>query len=277
MINQMIDQKIILPKIKTDKSSLTFKPELEQDENILVFKSLGFTKGYNLLYNSDNKWEFFIAFSTEALPIGSKCLIDILYNSITSSATCYASSNYILKCYPDKEEQSKFDLIKINNIKSEKSTITWTDLTNIYEIPISKKLKYTRLYDLTYLEKKWHFKILLNENALPENALIKVDILFTLDEKENSATCYHSNSILNCMVDATSQSGANLVQLSTTKKYGSIDWENPKISDRIEFVAILTYKDSYNLNFTNNRWNFTLKADTYGNIPKYSLVSINIK
>ena len=34
MSNQMISQKIIIPKIKTDKSSLTFEPELEQDENI---------------------------------------------------------------------------------------------------------------------------------------------------------------------------------------------------------------------------------------------------
>ena len=277
MNNQMIDHKIIIPKIKTDKSSLTFKPELQKDENIIVFKSLNFIQGYNLLFNSNNKWEFFVNFSSESLPIGSKCSIDILYNDISSTATCYTTSNYYLKCYPDEEEQSIFDLVKINYLKSEKSTISWTDLTSIYEIPICKKLKYSRLYDLTYLEKKWHFKILLNEKSLPENALIKVDILFTIDENKNSATCYHSNSILNCVVDATSQSSSNLVQLSAIKKYGSIEWENPKISDRIEFIVTLTYKDSYDLDFIDNRWNFTLKADTNVNIPNHSFVVINIK
>ena len=55
MNNQVIDHKIIIPKIKTDKSSLTFKPELQQDENIIVFKSLNFIQGYNLLFNSNNK------------------------------------------------------------------------------------------------------------------------------------------------------------------------------------------------------------------------------
>ena len=277
MSNQMINQKIIIPKIKTDKSSLTFEPELEQDENIIVFKSLSFTKGYNLLFNLNNKWEFLIDFSREILPIGSKCIIDILYNSISSTATCYSTSNYTLKCYPDKEEQSKFDLVKINYLKSEESTITWTDLTNIYEIPINKKIKYIRLYDLTYLEKKWKFKILLNENSLPENALIKVDILYTVDKIESSANCYHSNSILNCVVNLESQLGSKLVQLSTIKKYGSIEWENEKSSDKIEFISTLTYKDSYDLNFIEGRWNFILKADLSASIPAQSLVIINIK
>ena len=211
---------------------------------IIVFKTLSFIEGYNLLFNQNEKWEFFINFREEALPIGSKCTIDILYNSISSTATCYANSNYILKCYPNNEGQTKFDLVKINYLKSEKSTITWTDLTSIYEIPISKKLKYTRLYDLIYLEKKWRFKILLSQNSLPENCLVKVDILFTLDENENSATCYHSNSILSCVVDVSSQASSNLVQLSTIKKYGSIDWENTINPDKIQFNITLKYKDS---------------------------------
>ena len=276
MNEQNIYQKIIISKTKTANSSVTFSPQLTQDEHIIIFKSLNFVKGYNLLYNSNN-WEFLVEISSQMLPIGSKSLIDITYNSMSSTATCISTSIYTLKCMPDKEEQSRFDLVNINNIKSEKSTITWNDLTAIYEIPIEDELEYSRLYDLTYIEKKWNFKILLKENRLPNNALVIADILYTRDENQNSARCYHSSSILSCIVNAQSQSASHLVQLSTLKKYGSISWKNKKSSDKIQFITTLTYKDSYDLDFIDDRWNFTLKADKSNTIPTNSLVAINIK
>ena len=55
-------------------------------------------------------------------------------------------------------------------------------------------------------------KFMLNE------ALVMVDILFTLDEKQNSATCYHSDSILSCIVDSSSQAASNLVTIINNKK-----------------------------------------------------------
>ena len=117
------------------------------------------------MYNSDNKWEFMVDLGSQMIPTGSKSLIDIIYNSLSSTASCIAKSYYILKCTPDKDDQSRFDLVNINYLKSEKSTITWNDLTAIYEIPIEEELEYSRLYDLTYTQlKKWNFKILLKEN-----------------------------------------------------------------------------------------------------------------
>lgn len=47
---------------------------------------------------------------------------------------------------PDKENQSKFELVKINYIKSDESTVTWNNLTSIYEIPINTKLDYIQDY-----------------------------------------------------------------------------------------------------------------------------------
>ena len=276
MNEQNVYQKIFISKTKTSNGSVTFNPELSQNENIIIFKSLNFVKGYNLLYNSNN-WEFMVEISSQMLPIGSKSLIDITYNSLSSTATCISTSIYTLKCTPDKEEQSRFDLVNINYLKSEKSTITWNDLTSIYEIPIEDELEYTRLYDLTYIEKKWHFKILLKENRLPNNALVIIDILFTRDENQNSARCEHSNSILSCIVNAQTQGASHLVQISTLKKYGSISWKNQKSSDKIQFITTLTYKDSYDLDFIDDRWIFTLKADTSNTIPSNSLVAINIK
>ena len=54
MNEQNIYQKIIISKTKTANSSVTFSPQLTQDEHIIIFKSLNFVKGYNLLYNSNN-------------------------------------------------------------------------------------------------------------------------------------------------------------------------------------------------------------------------------
>ena len=125
-------------------------------------------------------------------------------------------------------------------------------MTHIYEIPYTITLEYLRLYDLAKLEKNYHFKILLKENLLPENAMVIVDILAGSKEEENSATCYNSNQILNCKVDSTAYSLSNLIQLSTIKKYGSVQWLNPKKSDKIEYITALNYKDSYYLDFIDN-------------------------
>ena len=76
MNEQNVYQKIFISKTKTSNGSVTFNPELSQNENIIIFKSLNFVKGYNLLYNSNN-WEFMVEISSQMLPIGSKSLIDI--------------------------------------------------------------------------------------------------------------------------------------------------------------------------------------------------------
>jgi hypothetical protein len=92
---------------------------------------LNFVKGYNLIFNSEEKWEFYINTNSEDLPINSRGIIDILYNDLSSTATCIVIGPTTLKCSPDSEEQSQFDLIKINYINSDKSTISWNDLTYI--------------------------------------------------------------------------------------------------------------------------------------------------
>ena len=125
-------------------------------------------------------------------------------------------------------------------------------------------------------EKKYHFKIALKENLLPENALVKVDILYSKKE-DNTSTCYNSEQILSCIVDKPNQSTGKLIQLSTNQKYGSIEWENDKIYDYIEYIITLKYQNSYNLRFTDNKWNFILKASKSVTIADSTLVAINIK
>ena len=263
-------------KTNAEKNSIKLNRNLENGIEI-IWVTLDFVSAYDLKYNSNNKWEFLLEINNvEPLSIGSKYIIDILYNSISEIANCAVISNYVLQCSPDKENQSKFDLVKINYIKSDKSTVTWNNLTSIYEIPINTKLEYTRLYDLTLIEKKYHFKIALKENLLPENALVKVDILYSKKEY-NTSTCYNKEQVLSCIVDKPKQSTGKLIQLSTIQKYGSIEWENDKIYDYIEYIITLKYQNSYNLRFTDNKWNFILKASGSVTIADSTLVAINIK
>ena len=191
-------------KTNAEKNSIKLNRNLENGIEI-IWVTLDFVSAYDLKYNSNNKWEFLLEINNvEPLSIGSKYIIDILYNSISEIANCAVISNYVLQCSPDKENQSKFDLVKINYIKSDKSTVTWNNLTSIYEIPINTKLEYIRLYDLTLIEKKYHFKIALKENLLPENALVKVDILYSKKEY-NTSTCYNKEQVLSCIVDKPKQ------------------------------------------------------------------------
>ena len=62
-------------------------------------------------------------------------------------------------------------------IKSEYSTLTWKDLTRIYEIPLEKELTYLKSYDLVYTSTNlWSFKVSFNDANLPTSSLVKIDI-----------------------------------------------------------------------------------------------------
>ena len=223
--SQALTDRIIIPKEKSNNSTLNFEPQLTEDQNILVNKSVSFKKAEKLLYNNNkNIWEFLIIISNYSIPLGSKSIIDILYNGALSSAICLCNEPSILNCYVDLENQTEYDLVKIQFIKSNYSTIEWEDLTNVYEIPIEKELDFLSIYDLSFFQKSkiWKYKIKFENGILPQNSLVKVDFLI-----KNNITydnCYHYNSILNC---ETYQIGnSSLILLSNIKKYGSITWRN---------------------------------------------------
>lgn len=67
--------------------------------------------------------------------------MDILYNGRLLSSECitnFTNNETWLNCIVDKEEQKEEDLVKIQFIKSEKSTITWNDLTYVYKFLLRK-------------------------------------------------------------------------------------------------------------------------------------------
>ena len=175
---QFISDEIIISKI--NNNYLKFQPALEdKDINILVNKTIPFIKAEKLLYNKDNIWQFEITVQKYSIPIGSKSIVDILYNGTLSQANCFCNNSTSLNCFVEKDNQTEYDLIKIQFIQSSKSTITWEDLTYVYEIPIEKELDYINITDLTSSSNKqlWTYKINFENGTLPLNGLVKVDFI----------------------------------------------------------------------------------------------------
>ena len=232
-IIQDLSNKIIIPKSKTTNSTLKFIPDLINDIKILVYKELSFKEGKYLVFNEDNKWQYSIRVKNLSIPIGSKSIMDILYNGRLLSSewiTNFTNNETWLDCIIDKEEQKEEDLVKIQFIKSEKSTITWNDLTYVYEIPIEKELEFTKVYDLhldySFNNNKFYtLKIDYINNILPENGLVKIDV--KINNNLTYANCYNQNSTLDCIIEELINEGEKpLLKLSHIKKYGSITWKN---------------------------------------------------
>ena len=146
-LNQAPSDKIIIPTGHTSSSTLKFSPVLSQEQNFIVYKNNPFIEGKDLFFNTgNNKWEFSIIVPYQSIPVATKSKIDILYNGDLSSADCFTNDNSNLDCIVNEETQNDLDLVKIHFIPSEISTISWNNLTQIYEIPIKKELKYVNSY-----------------------------------------------------------------------------------------------------------------------------------
>ena len=274
-INQEISDKILISK-DNNVNTLSFNPALTQDMNIIIYKYISFIEAKQLIFNN-NKWKFLIVTPYQEIPVATKSIVDILYNGALSSATCYSNDNSVLECEVDKEgEQLESDLVKIHYIKSSISTLTWNDLTKIYEIPIDKELKYINSYNLVYTSTKlWSFKIKINEIILPVNAFVTIDI--KINEETSVAKCYHQNLVLSCKTEVIEEETLS-IKISYQKKDGSISWENIKTKDiPITVSSQITYLISYDLKFENNGWNFILKGNSTNEITNNNFpFSINI-
>ena len=168
--NQQLSDKIIIPNSQTT-DSLSFNPALGNDMNIIIYKEIPFIEAKILYFNGENnKWGFLLITPYQLIPVSTKSKVDIFYNQELSSATCYSNDNSMLECEVDKNEQIETDLVTIHYIKSQYSTIRWSNLTKVYEIPIEKELTYLNSFNLVYTSTRlWSFKIKFSEeNIFPE-------------------------------------------------------------------------------------------------------------
>ena len=265
----------------TNNNYLKFNPGLNDDDKyILVNKTLSFVKAEKLLYNN-SKWEFVISIQNYSIPIGSKSVVDILYNGTISQATCFCHEPSSLNCYTDKENQTEYDLVKIQFIKSPNSTLAWEDLTYVYEIPIEKELDYFSIIDLfSFNNQLWKYKIKFENGILPLNGLVRVD--FIIKQNLTYSNCYYFDSVLNC--ETREIKNASLILLSSEKKYGSIKWRNMNKGHNliVPVNLLINYIDSYNLTFlekaeNEGAWNFNIKLELSERIETYWMIIIKIK
>ena len=261
--NQKLSDKIMIPNSQTT-GSISFNPVLENDMNIIIYKEIPFIESKKLNFNGDkNKWEFLIIIPNQLIPVSTKSIVDIFYNQELSSATCFSNDNSILECEVDNTEQIETDLVTIHYIKSQYSTIKWSNLTKVYEIPIEKELTYLNSVNLAYTSTKlWSFIIKFSEdNIFPEQALVTIDI--KINDNSSIVKCYYVNSNLKCKTENIEEEETLSLKISYEKKDGSIKWKNIRTKDiPITISSQITYENSYDLQFINNAWTFLLKATT---------------
>ena len=151
-------------------------------------------------------------------------------------------------------------------------------LSNLRQLEISASLKFIKVYDLIYKDKKWSFKIKTN-SELPNQANVLVDIFVVSKSDSTSsetADCIYNKKILSCTRTAYAQYDTDLIKLSGVKNKGTVDWENLNLKElKIPLNTTMTYSKSYGLFFA-NKWNFMIDAKTIGGIPYYSKAYIDI-
>ena len=146
--------KLKLTNEKSKKSSVEWLLNLQKDYLISLKTELAFGEVYNIYFNkNDNKWNFQISKNSGNLPDGSKIIIDILYGNLPSTATCYYINSKI-NCIVDEESQEKNKLVKISHLKTEKSTVTWSNLEEDKNLYLECQLTYIKSDNLRYENSK---------------------------------------------------------------------------------------------------------------------------
>ena len=243
-----------------------FKILSGKTRSLATLTDIYFIYSQNLIFNSDNRWQFDIKYHAETeLILDSIYTVPILYKGKQSKALCIVQQNFILNCFPDENTQTIMDLIQLNNGQIEGATINWKNLTQVYDIPINTSLKYEDSYNIKYHvygnSKYWDFKVKIKENVLPENSIVKIDLFFSPEEKV-VAKCKHEEELfLNCEFNHTKPNTNFLNQISPKKDLGSIDWENLEYNVTIPlYFEASNLWDSYNLELINAQWTYILKA-----------------
>ena len=244
--------------------------------------------------SSENKWKFNIWYhfpsdSNIELQENKEYSISIIYKGNSALAYCKDAYYPNLDCYLKQNGQTNLDTIQLNNDYSNNPNIKWLNLTNTYDIPIDCSLKYKDSFNListplstsSYAKIEVKFRIEIEkETELPDNAMVIIDINYF--RKNQSATCYHHNLLLNCSFLDSSREDFRC-RILPEKKSGTVTWLNLNVNSNyyVPVVYNITYVEGYNLELINNKWNFKLKGtltNSITHVPDYcGLFTINVK
>ena len=257
--------------------------------------TVNFKGAKNLVFNANNKWEFDLeCTSTPSLSVAQneEFKLTILYTKPSASETkvlaiCNHNQNLNFKCTYEETGQSNLDLVKISKDKIEGSTIDLS-LTEDKQIPQNIKLVNKKAFNLATISDtnpyKISFDIIIDENKLPKNAFVQVDVIDT-QQKTGLVDCTNEDKILKCLFTYTSISAP--IKLAETKNKGSVEWDITTTSNPYPFDilknAVETESNSGKSGTmlqkgNNGKWGFVLKAAFPGEfISYYFTVNIIIK
>ena len=258
--------------------------------------TMSYIKSYGLFFA--NKWNFMIDAKTiTPVPNYSKAIIDIVHNSVETTATCEILGNFAnyitnISCVSDYENQSENDIIKLNSNKKYGS-IQWKSKLTSSQRKIETiedyseiSLQFIDAYDLYYDNNKWVFTIqsASNDYINPGKKYL-IDINYKTSKKEQDyyASCLlkegmkkKKNILLICACEYKNQDANDLIQIKYPKtETSTITWttgisENYKIT----LKTSLTLVKAYNLTLS-NVWSFNVDV-TEGILPTNSKIRLDI-
>ena len=266
---------------------------IEADMMIIPFKSkiTIYNEVYNLYLNEDH-WEYTLTARIEesiggisnAFTINTKIVKKVDNTPQYYYTRCYSkedkstSSSYNCKVYGNP--QIITDLVFLSNkMDVNHISIDWNGKLNNDEI-ISRNaiLSFKRIYDLTFIDRIWNFKIdVENDEDLPENAKVRVDVLTTANNGNIYKGCSFQSHVLTCNEKYSYEpDSGTLILFQSVKSKGSVFWTNLKEKHiYIPLKADLTYQRTFGAIFT-NKWNFMLLTKESSDYPSNSKVLIDI-
>ena len=244
--------KLKLTNEKSKKSSVEWVTNLQKDYLICLKAELTFGEAYNIYFDKrDNKWNFQISKIDGNMPDGSKIIIDILYDNLPSTATCYYI-NPKINCTVDEESQDKYKLVKISHLKTEESTVTWSNLEEDKNLYLECQLTYIKSDNLRYENSKWLFDIYIENDDIPNYSNVLIDI--NAGSYSGDSTCIIINKKLKCEAIYSSNT---LITLRPIKgKSSTVTWDNLDEEIFIVIIAKLSYQNFGKIQFSNNKLTF---------------------
>ena len=269
--NQSKDSLVKIYRIKGSESTITWNNVLE-DKSIITNADLNVESIKHLSYESNKKWEFIMNVKDCDLPLNSAVQIDIQYQSSPNTATCKLTSETVLTCVPDVDNQQKSHTLTISYDKY-LGSVTYNNPANNLIIQESKELTFEKVYDLTLKENKWEFKVRLTETNLNNNDSIDIDVKRNGSKKK--AECNLNSKILTCTIDK-SNNFDRLILINNDDNQDLV-WSNLDEDIELYVSYIIKFVNCYG-GFHENKWKFNLKYDTssytINAIDNYALLDI---
>ena len=197
--------------------------------------------------------------------------------------TC-SFDNHILSC-GGLSSISSNQLIRFQSEKV-KGSVTWTNLKQLHiPIPLTYQLPLTEAFGAFFTD-RWNFLLKSSyTDTAPIYSIIIIDII--QNSQETTATCElltqgqgsNNNQYVFCVSELETQSESDTIEISQTKKSGTVTWKTEITDDNKNVAKISTaiadiktkeldFIDSYDMYFSNNKWIFTILSRSSNNDVK---------